>query len=254
MTTHQEELSLPPSDEARYLAFVSSMKGSAHCVVGLSPNFWAHVPLLVSQLHSLVVTDGILCSESQCQGERLVPVTKCVLVGVVVAVDARYESTAYVLDDGTGLVDCILWTDHAAMLLTDAFSGATVSGNYCPTYGLGDLVRVYGRIVHCYSLLDGGENQRQGGGRSIREIHASLVEQVHFGAEIEHWSRCAMMASDSSNGVDVLKQLGPSIGAQLVEPRSNHENDDDQGAWKLFGIRCRCKHSYKSELLCKSRR
>lgn len=235
--------------ESEYPTFLSSMKGAEHCAVGLSPSFWAHVPLLVAQLHNLVVADGILCIEETSNDGALLPVTKCVLVGVVVAVDTRYESTAYVLDDGTGLVDCIHWTDNAAVLLTDAFSGATVTGSYCPTYGLGDLVRVYGRIVHCYSLLDDGE--KHGGGRSIREIHASMVEPVRFGTEIEHWSRCATLASTLSTCVGILKQLGPSVGAQVTQSRSVQENDD-QGAWRLFGIRCRCKHSYKNELLCKS--
>jgi hypothetical protein len=252
MTLHQEPSLQTSDEEGQYPRFLSSMKGAEHCAVGLSPSFWSHVPLFVAQLHNLVVVDGILCFDNtpRDEGGKLVPVTKCVLVGVVVAVDARYESTAYVLDDGTGLVDCIHWTDHAAMLLTDAFAGATVSGSCCPTYGLGELIRVYGRIVHCYSLLD-EEGDAQAGRRSIREIHASLVEPVCFGTEIEHWSRCATVAPTSSNGIDILKQLGPRIGAQLMEPRSFL--DDDQGAWKLFGIRCRCKHTYKSELLCKSR-
>jgi hypothetical protein len=239
-------------------ASVPALTGAEHFIVGLSPSYWAHVPLLVAQILDLRVVGGILCLDQPGGSGKLVPVTKCSLVGVIVAVDARYESTVYVIDDGTGLIDCVHWTDHSALMLTDIIAGPMSSSEDPHLRRLGETVRVYGRIVHCYSLSDddgpGGASDADGASnsRNVREIRATLVEPVTVRAEIEHWNRCTTDVPSLNNAIDVLKQLGPRIGAHLMDP-SNLPMEDDDGAWRLFGIRCRCKLPYKDELLCKYR-
>jgi hypothetical protein len=237
-------------DDDSLAAAVHSLTGAEHFVVGLSPSYWAHVPLLVAQLLDLWVVDGILCLDQQGSGGKLLPLTKCALVGVVVAVDIRYESTVYVIDDGTGMVDCVQWTDHSARMLTNVLSGPTSVPDDPHVRRLGETVRVYGRIVHCYSLSGDGETSVAQSLRNVREIHVTLIEPVTLCTEIEHWNRCVTRKPALNNAVDVLKQLGPRIGSHLMDP-NNLPREDDDGSWRLFGIRCRCNHPYKDELLCK---
>ena len=89
------------------------------CLVGLSPAYWAHVPLSIRQVHDLQLLQGInvlvqppsspSSASSKEPSPRLLPLSKCELVGVIVAVESRGDSVIYVLDDGTGLIDCLYW-------------------------------------------------------------------------------------------------------------------------------------------------
>ena len=91
------------------------------CLVGLSPAYWAHVPLSIRQVHDLQLLQGInvLVQKRALSAEtRLLPLSKCELLGIIVAVESRGDSVLYVLDDGTGLIDCLYWMNPDELLFS----------------------------------------------------------------------------------------------------------------------------------------
>lgn len=126
-------------------------KCTDHNSLGVSPTYWSHIPLMVSDILSLALLNGVLCyvvslvppsstqseidenhSEfiyhpeisiysSSFQGNdqttlrqppyHIVPVTNCELVGVVVYVKISSTYNSYIVDDGSGIVDCRIWKE-----------------------------------------------------------------------------------------------------------------------------------------------
>ena len=116
--------------------------GLEHFLVGLSPAYWAYTPLLISNLNSLILLNGIDCivkpiedlsdskgpsSSSLMQSTSgqnstsrnrpmkawVLPISKCEICGIVTYAHTKSNgSTHYIVDDGTGQVDCINW-EHA---------------------------------------------------------------------------------------------------------------------------------------------
>jgi uncharacterized protein with PIN domain len=98
---------------------------------------------------------------------------------------------------------------------------------------------------------------------AIREIHASVVQPISassyskalpqtLDAESQHWTNCVSLLSSSSlkNAKHVLELLGPDITAQVLGSQSNSAvSQDYTGAWRVFGMECRCKLAYKDALL-----
>lgn len=110
-------------------------------LVGLSPTYWAHIPSFICQVLDWKEKDGIYYDDEA-------PVSRCSLVGVLVAVDRRFTHTSFVVDDGTGLIDCVRWGDY--------WEGE-----------IGDLVRVLGKWTE------------------QREVFVAAVQRVN--EEVTHW-------------------------------------------------------------------
>ena len=120
-------------------------------LVGLSPTYWCHVPLLIAHIHTQVaLVHGIHCRQHvlsprrpeapmispprQCEDEeeeeekrertpnqplpppppvKMIPLSKCHLVGTIVSAEHKASGAVlYVLDDGTGLIDVLFWMDR----------------------------------------------------------------------------------------------------------------------------------------------
>jgi hypothetical protein len=247
--------------------------GAEPFLVGISPQYWAHVPLSIVDVQNLKLVNGINCYWSSGGNEQLVPLSKCLIVGTIVNATMRSdESMAYVMDDGTGLIDCVLWSNNAS---NDMYSlpclmkeDSHAEESNIP-FRLGDLVRVFGKI-NCLG--------KQANDRIIREIQASLMERVEspssssvllgnsysLDAEARHWMQCAdfqlsaQKRPSDHNALRCLELLGPQIQSQVREKRHLPSADDSYGAWRVFGASCRCKklEYIMSELLychCKAK-
>lgn len=224
--------------------------GSEPFLVGIAPNFWAHVPMSIATIMNMKLINGIHCWST---GGNHVPVSKCVLFGCIVYADIRSpdESSHYVLDDGTGLIDCVVWTNNS---VNDIYNLPSLipdeTKNESRNVGIGDTVRVFGKIK-CVA------NRCENEPFVVREIHSSLVELIGNASneEARHWKACAQHEQDmirdptKFNALGYLKQLGPEITAQVMAQRHLPSNDDRLGEWRIFGISCRCDLDYKAELL-----
>jgi hypothetical protein len=282
------------SSDCRYSTTEHSFTGAEPFLVGISPQYWSHVPMHISDVLQLQLVHGINCWSVPSKDDDhddhdsavQVPVSKCQLVGTIVSASIRSDaSTAFVLDDGTGLIDCMLWSNHhddgyalPSLLLADGPPAATI-----PTtmLGIGDLVRVFGKI-HCLAILSQPDHPTGFGPGSgpvvVREILASLMERIvepppwlggdlsySLDAEARHWMACANHCHSSSvaskttttppptnhptTALDYLKLLGPQITAHVHERRRLPAAGDTIGAWRVFGVSCHCTLDYKERLL-----
>jgi hypothetical protein len=277
--------------------------GAETFLVGISPTFWAHVPMLIRQVQQdLQLIDGVHCllvmpyhhhptttSESAAAAAavvpKVIPITKCKLLGCIVY--AEYKASGciiYVIDDGTGLVDCLYWDNNEGNDYDGlpSLTGRSDSRMLQP----GVMVAVMGRI-QCVAVDEMAETtvhvQAAGGIKScriraaVREIHASSVEPIttftsratpfSMDHESRHWQDCIRIQQQlvyaaattpfptSSSGamlnaLDVLQVLGPDISAQVVDQTNLPAADDTVGAWRLFGTHCKCLNTVvKRDLL-----
>lgn len=117
---------------------------------GLDPLFWVNVKVAVCEIvgPDAVVTDA----EGGHGAVRLYrgrPFRRCELMGHVVSLYARDTKTLFVLDDGTGTIECVVW------IKSEGDNGGGVDGGVSvDDFGidlnalrLGALVRAQGRIT-----------------------------------------------------------------------------------------------------------
>lgn len=243
----------------------SIYNGAEHFAVGISPSFWAHVPLSIFQVHNLKLVDGINCIVRDSDNQFL-PISKCLLVGTIVSVEYKSNgSVVYVLDDGSGMIDCLNWVNVDIETMLPPLLPST-GGDPSPTGVLqvGTFAKILGRI-QCISVNGNNtpmseDSNDARSSRCIREIHANLVQAIDPSAmlntERRQWTRCESILHSSNpnkticNANDMLERLGPEIRAQVADRSNLPSADDTLGAWKLFGTKCRCKLSYKEHLLC----
>jgi hypothetical protein len=247
---------------------LEALTGGEHFLMGLSPHFWAHIPLTNADVHSLGLVDGIDCIVLP--GVNFIPVTKCCLAGVIVHVDRKSNgSVLYLLDDGTGLMDCLVWANDfykVPPLLED-------NDRLDDVYKVGGVVKIWGRIRVVNIQPGSGQQVHDATGKlwtiqqCVREIHVVTMEAIgtsNLGArfcscdqETEHWNKvlawrrelCQDKRGILRNGVDVLKAFGANVAKEALARTDFPSPDDDLGAWQVFGASCRCELSYKSTLL-----
>jgi hypothetical protein len=235
---------------------------------GISPQFWSHVPMTVLDVLNLTLRDGINCivthpptthrphqqqQQQRCRSWR--PVSKCLLVGSVVSAAVRRDgSMAYVLDDGTGFIDCVHWPagdwKHDVYHLPDLDDRGCDDVEMTPPQrvSVGDLVRVFGK-VECLALVrTKGRLEEE---VVIREVQATLIEPVLENAlavEGQHWWNC-IKSSQVEGPSCFLELLGPQIQSQVNDRMDLPAAADTIGSWRVFGTSCRCNLSYKDSLL-----
>lgn len=248
----------PDLQQRGILSHGTAFKGSEPFLVGIAPNFWAHVPMTIAAINGLKLVHGIHCWTST-DGLHHVPVSKCVLVGLIVNALIRSSdgATLYVLDDGTGLIDCLSWTNNNQ---DDLFylPSLLANGDEIQTkkVGLGDMVKIFGKI-QCVTIQEGNCEEKET--FVVREILATMVERISDSAdaneEARHWRACAERESNLTNNptkfnaIGYLKLLGPQITQQVREGRHLPAADDKLGEWRIFGTSCSCTVAYKDELL-----
>lgn len=206
--------------------------------------------MTVMDVLNLGLQDGINCMKTPYSGgndhHSLKPVSKCLLVGFVVYANFRRDGTmAYVLDDGTGLIDCVHWStgDMHDIYHLPSLDGC---GAMRTQLSVGDMVRVFGKI-ECLALtrMNGGEKEVV-----IREVQASLIEPVlenMFAVEAQHWRNCIRIPHDGPDSY--LELLGQEIQSQVEDRTNLPAASDSNGLWRVFGTSCRCKLDYMENLL-----
>ncbi|EEH58000.1 uncharacterized protein MICPUCDRAFT_57131 [Micromonas pusilla CCMP1545] len=117
---------------------------------GLDPLFWVNVKVAVCEIvgPDAVVTDA----EGGHGAVRLYrgrPFRRCELMGHVVSLYARDTKTLFVLDDGTGTIECVVWMKSEGDNGGGGDGGVSVDdfGIDLNALRLGALVRAQGRIT-----------------------------------------------------------------------------------------------------------
>lgn len=248
-------------------ANVETFSGAESFLVGICPHYWAHIPMTISQVRGLKLIDGINCAvvpKGPQNNSKTVPVSKCLLVGYIINAEMRSNgSMSYVLDDGTGLVDCVAWkTEDDIYYLPSLFDDSQTTFKF----KIGGLVRIFGKI-QCISISTEKESiavaQRTLVFRDcIREIQITDIEHVEskssqnvtLGAEARHWTACSKSVLSATgprlkNAADFLQILGSEIQRQVEDRRNLPAAGDTLAAWRVFGASCRCCLEYKESLL-----
>jgi hypothetical protein len=258
------------TDDEQLQHDLSQLTGGEHFLVGLSPQYWAHTPMLMDQFHRLALVGGIDCIRTS---TKLLPVSKCTLLGVIVNVDRKSNgSVLYLVDDGTGMVDCLHWIDNDHYRLPSLSRSTEYPSNHLC---VGQVVRIMGRIkvlaigsVRDTMVVAGKTWEIRD---AVRELHVSVIEDIQvrqdlrrmdLGPETLHWLQCmdflknceSDLSNDAAapvvrNGTDVLSLLGPAISKGALARTDLPSADDAIGAWKVFGAGCQCDLPYKESLL-----
>ena len=240
-------------------------------MVGISPQYWSHVPMTVMDVLNLQLRDGInhLCIPKQPQQQSTtvttttsainhreymyIPVSKCLLVGTIAYADQRRDgSMVYVIDDGTGMIDCVHWS--MADTQQDIYQLPSLKGRSKQTtkeenegssnmmFSIGDQVRIFGKI-DCLATT-----RTKNDTTILREIQAGSIEQIEdMTSETRHWIRCTNTTYTTVDSC--LEQLGPNIHSQVKARVNLPAADDKLGSWRVFGTSCRCQLDYMENLL-----
>jgi hypothetical protein len=247
-------------------ANAENFSGAESFLIGICPHYWAHIPMTISQVQGLKLVDGINCAvvpTGPQNNSKPVPLSKCLLVGYIINAEMRSNgSMSYVLDDGTGLVDCVDWkTEDDIYYLPSLLDSQTTF-----KFKIGDLVRIFGKI-QCISISTEKQfmvvAQRKLVFRDcIREIQITAIEHVEskssqnitLDAEAHHWTACGNSVLSATgprlkNAADFLQILGSEIQHQVEDRRNLPAADDTLAAWRVFGASCRCCLEYKDSLL-----
>ena len=222
---------------------------------------------------------------------RFIPVSKCELQGVIVNAERKSNGSCfYLLDDGTGVVDCIAWVHNAVYSLPPLVPQNEKSFNgICR---VGDIVRVFGKI-RCVSIGHVRETVKVNGRMwdirdCTREIQVTSISPLlrrgerhstSMNTQSNHWLRCLQferrlliggpagirtynrssqchyceqemaMTEPVRSGSDVLSLLGSEISSKALQRADFPAADDSYGAWRVFGVGCRCDLPYKDSLL-----
>jgi len=274
--------------------------GAEHFLVGLSPSYWSHIPMAIADVLHLKVVEGVTCmlrkksressiqptlhaassatttTEANRPNLHCIPVAKCALVGIIVCAEpkASHNSYSYALDDGTGMIDCLAWGHSSsdggvyslpALATTD---GGTLQTRNSAMFGVGDLVRVLGRL-ECISIShDEQQPQRQQQPctgptvspkvrKAIYEVHVTRMELLvhrgggggqryatmrhHGGSDLDweanHWVKSVVSTSPTKSknqrptihsSQDVLEWLGPTIQSDVLHRRNFPSAKDER--------------------------
>ena len=228
--------------------------GVEHHLLGLSPQYWAHTPLLIGDILSLGLVNGVDCIMSasaphspedgehepdtqiclhtdQIPGRKrrrpsenseddkvsaiaidnVIPITRCEIVGFIVSKERKTNSTLYLLDDGSGMIDCISWEDdvdgtYSLPPLIETYPYRNVPEQN--SFRVGDCVRIRGKIK-CISIgsesrtidiavVGDNTTSKDPSARNTQrfEVPVNVVREIVV-ATMEH-----VLDSKTSNGLD----------------------------------------------------
>jgi len=196
-------------------------------IAALSPSYWSHIPLCIGQINTKDANGRLLTYNNHN------PFTRGHLVGLLVAKHVKETAIHYVLDDGSGLLDCVEWTaSRLPSLLWSHEDGCNV----------GDWVQVWGR----FEYVGHAEN-----GEVVVELQVNeMVRVERVRDEVAHLQRLVQSAESYVAPETVLEWLGPCLSRDIRERRQFPAANDRVGAWRLFGPSCPCRDTIvKRDLL-----
>ena len=101
---------------------------------GLDPLCWSFVKVFIVQVHQLSLFEGT--ADTHMLYGR--PISRVEVVGVVVSVKQHARFVKYYIDDGTGVIACMAWKQHA--------DSVPRGESELPVFELGDTVCVQGKL------------------------------------------------------------------------------------------------------------
>lgn len=254
-----------------------SLNPLSPCLVALSDTYHQYNPLFIVDIQSLVVLNGFDCivtRSSSSNAIHLLPVSKCEIVGIVRYCQVKSNgSVSLIIDDGSGMIDAIFWSDMHTLNENEPFT-------------IGEAIRIRGNInvlsLHAKQIihLDGKIYE---GREGVREVYISSFQQV-FDAneEISHWAMCLLFRKrlqnsiDGKNGFNCSKlsetatcitnpmlivpvlngletyHLLPAVVKDQLSLDESNLNIYECRDWfvvKYYGRGCKCNHLYKDKLL-----
>jgi hypothetical protein len=257
-----------------------SLTPLSHSVVALSDAFHLHNPLFIKDIKALVVLNGFDCIvttrrktsilNSAVPSIHVLPISKCEIVGIVRFCQIKGNgSISLIIDDGSGAIDAIFWTEVYSL-------------NENTPCSVGDLVRVRGNI-NVLSLEEKRfvdiEGKSYEGRTAVREIYVTALQSLEdTNEEALHWLICMQFkmrlqstvnedlncSKENSieteldifqnvltipvrNGLETFQVLPNEIQNQI----SSQDCDIDTAAtndWflvKYYGKSCKCRMEYK---------
>ncbi|KAL7477031.1 hypothetical protein ACHAW6_002849 [Cyclotella cf. meneghiniana] len=223
-------------------------------IIGLSPQYWTHTPLLIGDLIGLPLINGVDCfivppnidCESDSHNNRckkasldsdtsrhIFPLSKVLLQGIITAIDRRPNGCILiVIDDGTGSIDCRYWDEqynHISgkdlFLLHSEHERSRNRETF--SFVVGDCCEVLGKIK---SMTSGTKHSRDNFGSfdsttldirfgCIREVHASsvcLIDRRQGDSEIFHWLKCLKFSREVQQTIKSGKDVLSLLGKSIT--------------------------------------
>lgn len=208
--------------------------------VGLSPQYWCYMPMMVCDVRNLELVKGVLCL--RLPNDCLIPVSKCEIQGIITNIQLQaHGAVLYLIDDGTGLLDCL----HFESDEDDIYSVPPLTRGPTATAGSGTSKNVLGDIVSVRGRLRVVEVLEE---HHYCEVHVSSIETLISSTTAQnanacHWLRCIQQQMQAEqrpkNGDQIVQTF------QLTLPA---EEGLDEGGY--FGNACTCDNvAHKEQLL-----
>ena len=129
---------------------------------GLDPLYWSFVKVFIVQVHQLTLFEGT--ADTHMLYGR--PISRVELVGVVVSVKQHARFVKYLIDDGTGVIACMVWKQHA--------DSVPRGESELPLFQLGATVCVHGKLnIQTRRYLAPGTT------RTLAGAHATSLESTY---------------------------------------------------------------------------
>lgn len=238
--------------------------------------------MLIHTLHSLVLLNGVDCILTKLPSQNhprvpvhlhvhVLPISKCEILGIIQYCQYKANgSVNLIIDDGTGLCDCIGWIDDSEEM---------------DQYRVCDLVRISGAI-RVLSLKEKSMVNVEGilyeGWTCMRELHVhSMNMEKERNMEAVHWLHCLqfrkrigvsigikeqgkelqemngqsqIMNTPVCNGLETFNMLPEDAKNQILSSRGTEDSfvrleGDEYFLAKYYGRDCRCDMKYKAALL-----
>ena len=239
--------------------------GAQSSLAGVSTSYWSYTRMSVADVHELKNVDGLNCIIRHAPTIQFFPVSKCTLVGMIVFAQEKQEQICYILDDGTGFVDCVEWTANPNSIntLPEILQGSEAKLKF----GVGDRVRIFGTI-QCVRVSEMFREEELDGlvleiSDCVYEIKVDKMQPLQpadsgstndLNWEANHWVRGIQATKPATgnnrmglrNAINTLEWLGPTI----TEKVKNGENfPSHRRRWRPPGVKCTCQLSYIRDLL-----
>ena len=244
----------------------------SHVLIAISKAYHEYNPLLIKTFNALLLLNGVNCiTTNQNGGNHVLPISKCEILGIVRLFQQKANgSVLLILDDGTGICDCVGWINDFSKDI-----------DRC---GVGDVVRISGAIkvlsVKRRRLIQINGISHEGWSciRELRVHTIDIINDRHL--EALHWLACVQFRKRIGSKIEPTSEdelLKMSVQSQIMNTPvlngletfftlPNEDKDhvlstrgsvdyfvssggNDQFLIKYFGRDCKCKMDYKDKLL-----